>query len=87
MSSSCCTPDGSCHTNDERHTTVYAVTGVHSGHCRGVITTALQELADVRSVHMEISTGRLTLTTDGEPDDALVAATVDDAGYGFTGRA
>ncbi|MDB1087681.1 heavy-metal-associated domain-containing protein [Streptomyces sp. ACA25] len=84
MSSSCCTTDGSCSTNESK--TVYQVTGVNSGHCRGVVTKALNELDNVRDVHVDLTTGHLTLTTEGEPDDTRIARTIDDAGYEFNGR-
>ncbi|MFG2642474.1 heavy-metal-associated domain-containing protein [Streptomyces sp. NPDC048370] len=97
--SSCCTPDGSCSTNADAATTatatavaestatVYAVSGMTCGHCRTAITTSVSALDGVISVDVDIAGGLVTVTTGGAPDDAAIAAAVDDAGYDLTGRA
>ncbi|MFJ9808025.1 cation transporter [Streptomyces sp. NPDC101158] len=94
---SCCTPDNSCSTGTveistatavaESTSTVYAVTGMTCGHCKTAITTAVGALDGVISVDVDVAGGRVTVTTGGEPDDAAIAAAVDDAGYELTGRA
>jgi copper chaperone CopZ len=86
--SNCCTPDGSCHTTAEIKTT-YKVDGVGSAHCQGVVAKAVGGLDEVTAVEVEIGTGLVTVTTAAEPDealDALIAKTVDEAGYDFAGR-
>ncbi|POX48070.1 copper chaperone [Streptomyces sp. Ru71] len=86
--SNCCTPDGSCHTTSEIRTT-YKVGGVGSAHCQGVVAEAVGGLEQVAAVEVEIGTGLVTVTTSAEPDeslDALIARTVDEAGYDFAGR-
>ncbi|MFI8993328.1 heavy-metal-associated domain-containing protein [Streptomyces sp. NPDC053542] len=101
--SSCCTPDGSCNTNSTEkteatatatatttpgaNTVVYKVNGIGSAHCQGIVAKAVGGLDSVDKVEVEIGTGLVTVTTTGEPDDALIASTVDEAGYEFTGRA
>ncbi|MFJ8664332.1 heavy-metal-associated domain-containing protein [Streptomyces sp. NPDC093600] len=95
--SSCCTPDGSCSTNAgeattatavaDSTTTVYAVTGMTCGHCRTAITASVSALDAVLSVDVDVAGGLVTVTTGGEPDDAAIAAAIDDAGYELTGRA
>ncbi|MCZ2525343.1 heavy-metal-associated domain-containing protein [Streptomyces sp. NPDC059506] len=90
--SSCCTPDGSCSTGATTTvapgpTTVYNVAGMTCGHCKSTLTEAIGGLDGVLAVDVELSTGRVTVTTAGEPDDARIAAVVDDAGYELTGRA
>ncbi|WP_329117725.1 cation transporter [Streptomyces sp. NBC_01353] len=93
--SSCCTPDGSCSTNAGEATTavadstatVYAVSGMTCGHCKTAITTSVSALAGVISVDVDVAGGLVTVTTGGAPDDAAIAAAVDDAGYELTGRA
>ncbi|WP_019887341.1 cation transporter [Streptomyces purpureus] len=97
MSSSCCTPDGSCHTSAGESTTAtavadstattYRVSGMTCGHCKTAITKSVGELAGVISVDVDVAGGLVTVTTDGEADDAAMAAAVDDAGYELTGRA
>ncbi|MER7897164.1 heavy-metal-associated domain-containing protein [Streptomyces sp. NPDC096046] len=86
--SNCCTPDGSCHTTAEIKTT-YKVGGVGSAHCQGVVAKAVSGLDEVAAVEVEIGTGLVTVTTAAEPGealDALIAKTVDEAGYDFAGR-
>ncbi|MFF8276965.1 heavy-metal-associated domain-containing protein [Streptomyces lateritius] len=94
--SSCCTPDGSCSTAREATaaravadstTTVYAVTGMTCGHCETAVTTSVSALDGVISVDVDVAGGLVTVTTGGEPDDASIAAAIDDAGYELTGRA
>ncbi|MEV0781322.1 heavy-metal-associated domain-containing protein [Streptomyces sp. NPDC050433] len=100
--SSCCTPEGSCHTDQaadgatavpatatvgDGHTTVYKVGGVNSAHCQGVVTKALTGLDSVIGVEVGIGTGLVTVVTGGEADDALIAETIDEFGYDFAGRA
>ncbi|MEU7008467.1 cation transporter [Streptomyces sp. NPDC046332] len=94
---SCCTPDGSCTTDAgeaatatavaDTTATVYAVSGMTCGHCRTAITTSVSALDGVISVDVDIAGGLVTVTTGGAPDDAAIAAAVDDAGYDLTGRA
>ncbi|MFD8973256.1 MULTISPECIES: heavy-metal-associated domain-containing protein [Streptomyces] len=92
---SCCTPDNSCSTTAETTAvaiaestaTVYAVSGMTCGHCRTAITKSVSALDGVISVDVDVNGGLVTVTTGGEPDDAAIAAAVDDAGYELTGRA
>ncbi|MEU9866031.1 cation transporter [Streptomyces sp. NPDC047971] len=91
---SCCTPDGSCSTGAGEATTavadstatVYAVSGMTCGHCKTAITESVSALAGVISVDVDVAGGLVTVTTGGAPDDAAIAAAVDDAGYELTGR-
>jgi copper chaperone CopZ len=90
---SCCTPDGSCSTGSaavgtpEGTTTVYTVSGMTCGHCKSTLTREIGALDGVLAVDVDIETGRVSVTTSGGPDDALLAKVVDDAGYELTGRA
>ncbi|MFI6122014.1 heavy-metal-associated domain-containing protein [Streptomyces sp. NPDC051064] len=93
---SCCTPDNSCSTGAaqtgttvvaDSHTTVYAVAGMTCGHCKTTLTREIGALDNVLAVDVDVSAGRVSVTTGGEPDDALIASTVDEAGYELTGRA
>ncbi|MBT2492926.1 cation transporter [Streptomyces sp. ISL-96] len=93
---SCCTPDGSCSTNAGESTTAtvvaettattYRVSGMTCGHCKTAITKSVGELAGVLSIDVDVAGGLVTVTTGGEPDDAAIAAAVDDVGYELTGR-
>ncbi|MEU1892876.1 heavy-metal-associated domain-containing protein [Streptomyces pristinaespiralis] len=44
-------------------------------------------MSGVMSVEVDLSAGQVAVTTSDEPDDALFAKVVDDAGYELTGRA
>ncbi|MET7641577.1 heavy-metal-associated domain-containing protein [Streptomyces sp. NPDC005438] len=67
--------------------TTYHVTGMTCAHCESAVTKALNELPQVHEVTVDLPTGRVTVTTDGTPDDAAVAQAVDEAGYELAGRA
>ncbi|MEU7064328.1 cation transporter [Streptomyces sp. NPDC051578] len=93
--SSCCTPEGSCGTGAaqtavaiaDSTATTYRVSGMTCGHCKSAITASVSALDGVLSVDVDVDGGLVTVTTAGEPDDAAVAAAIDDAGYELTGRA
>ncbi|MBP0456090.1 heavy-metal-associated domain-containing protein [Streptomyces montanisoli] len=90
--SSCCTPDGSCHSEAGDQATggvvtVYQVSGMSCGHCKTAITQAVGDLAAVRAVDVDVDAGRVTVTTDGAPDESVIAKAVDEAGYELTGHA
>ncbi|MEW2457086.1 heavy-metal-associated domain-containing protein [Streptomyces albus] len=92
--SSCCSPTGSCHSQAATETaaaqpvtTVYEVSGMTCGHCEASVSREIGALDGVGTVQVELSTGRVTVTTDEEPDDTRIAAAVDAAGYTLTGRA
>ncbi|MGC4914306.1 heavy-metal-associated domain-containing protein [Streptomyces albogriseolus] len=90
---SCCTPDGSCSTNTatvaapDGTTTVYNVSGMTCGHCKATLTKEIGALDGVLAVDVDLESGQVAVTSSGEPDDALLAKVVDEAGYELTGRA
>ena len=62
-------------------TTSYAVQGMTCEHC---VRSVEEEVADVPGVVTavaDLTSGVLTIATDGEPDRAKVDAAVRDAGY------
>ncbi|MEV0171451.1 cation transporter [Streptomyces sp. NPDC050803] len=76
------------HTSAQIKTT-YKVEGVGSAHCQAIVAKAVGGLDGISTVDVEIGTGLVTVTTAAEPDealDALIAETVDDAGYDYSGR-
>ncbi|MFC5719491.1 heavy-metal-associated domain-containing protein [Streptomyces gamaensis] len=92
--SDCCTPEGSCHSAGpatvavaDAPAVVYAVSGMTCGHCKATLTKAIGELDGVASVDVQVGAGTVAVVFSGEPDDALIARVVDDAGYELTGRA
>ena len=66
--------------------TTYAVSGMSCGHCKATLTKAIGELDGVDGVEVDLEGGHVTVTSAAEPDDALIAETVDEAGYELTGR-
>jgi copper chaperone CopZ len=90
---SCCSAEGHCSTSDAENvqvsgtTTVYTVTGMTCGHCEKAVSSALSALDGVTAVKVDVATGLVTVTSDTEPDYALVRDAVDDAGYDLAGRA
>lgn len=92
---SCCTPDNSCSTDAaqtgtttvaDSHLTVYAVAGMTCGHCKTTLTREIGALDNVLAVDVDVDAGRVSVTTGSAPDDALIASTVDEAGYELTAR-
>ncbi|MEW2574951.1 heavy-metal-associated domain-containing protein [Streptomyces syringium] len=91
---SCCSPDNSCSTStaarDDKTagvTTVYKVQGMTCGHCETAVTKEVSAIAGVTGVTVDVAAGLVTVTTTDEPDEARIAAAVDEAGYELTGRA
>ncbi|MFG3552414.1 heavy-metal-associated domain-containing protein [Streptomyces sp. NPDC047725] len=90
---SCCTPDGSCSTGTTIATigtgvtTVYNVSGMTCGHCKATLTRDIGAQDGVLAVDVDLQAGQVTVTSAAEPDDALLAEVVDEAGYELTGRA
>lgn len=68
-------------------TTTYAVSGMTCGHCKATLGKVIGELDGVTEVGVDLATGQVTVTSATEPDDALIAEVVDEAGYELTGRA
>ncbi|WP_031034110.1 heavy-metal-associated domain-containing protein [Streptomyces sp. NRRL F-5650] len=66
--------------------TTYAVAGMSCGHCSATLTRVVGGLEGVTAVEVALDTGRVTVTSAGEPDDAAIAEVVDEAGYELTGR-
>ncbi|MFH8679867.1 heavy-metal-associated domain-containing protein [Streptomyces lydicus] len=90
--SSCCTPQGSCHSGDSavqvgEVTTTYQVTGMTCGHCEGAVSSEIGEIAGVSSVQAVAATGLVTVTSKAPLDEATVRAAVDEAGYELVGVA
>ncbi|GGT00057.1 heavy-metal-associated domain-containing protein [Streptomyces chromofuscus] len=89
---SCCSTDGNCSTatatptGDDGTTSVYTVSGMTCGHCKATLTREIGALDGVLAVDVDLDSGRVAVTTAGEADDALIAKTVDEAGYELTGR-
>ncbi|UGQ08900.1 heavy-metal-associated domain-containing protein [Yinghuangia sp. ASG 101] len=66
-------------------TATFTVTGMTCGHCVSSVEEEVSEIAGVREVRVELASGRLTVSADGEVDPAAVAAAVTAAGYALAG--
>lgn len=62
-------------------TTTRTVTGMTCGHCVAAVTEEVSKVAGVRAVDVDLTSGLVTVTSDGPLDDAAFAAAVDEAGY------
>ncbi|MFF2412014.1 heavy-metal-associated domain-containing protein [Streptomyces sp. NPDC058092] len=91
--SDCCTPDGSCSTGATQSatagsfSTVYTVTGMTCDHCKKSVSEAVSGIEGVLSVDVDVEAGRVAVATSAQPEDAVFAKAIDDAGYALTGRA
>ncbi|MFE6523372.1 heavy-metal-associated domain-containing protein [Streptomyces sp. NPDC057794] len=66
--------------------TTYAVAGMSCGHCKATLTEVIGELDGVSGVEVDLDAGHVTVTSAAEPDDAVIAEAVHEAGYELTGR-
>ncbi|WP_324786429.1 heavy-metal-associated domain-containing protein [Streptomyces sp. H51] len=82
---SCCTTGTAAAV--EGIATVYEVSGMTCGHCKATLALEIGAVDGVLAVDVDLEAGQVTVTTADEPDDALLAEVVDDAGYELTGRA
>jgi copper chaperone len=62
-------------------TTNYVVTGMTCDHCVHAVTEEVSALDGVDDVAVDLTSGRLTVTSSSEIPYASVAAAVDEAGY------
>lgn len=62
-------------------TATYTVKGMTCGHCVSSVKEEVSEVAGVTSVEVELSTGLLTVESDGPVQEADVVAAVEEAGY------
>lgn len=70
-------PETLIHTSPARE---YAVVGMSCGHCVASVREEVSEIDGVRSVEVDLATGRLVVAGAGFSDDA-VAEAVAEAGY------
>jgi copper chaperone len=68
-------------TTSEGTAAVYTVTGMTCGHCVKSVTEEVSALVGVRSVEVDLATGRVAVVSDEPLDLDAVKAAVDEAGY------
>ncbi len=61
--------------------TTYQVEGMTCGHCIAAVTTEVKSVPGVSDVSVDITTGRVIVTSTRPLERAEVAAAVDEAGY------
>lgn len=71
----------STNTNTDGTTSTYTVTGMTCGHCVAAVTEEVSKVDQVTNVDVDLTSGQVTVTSDGPIDDAAVAAAVDEAGF------
>jgi copper chaperone len=62
-------------------TRTYTVTGMTCSHCVAAVAEEVGEVAGVGEVSVDLDTGRVTVSADGDVDDAAVREAVEEAGY------
>jgi copper chaperone len=62
------------------NTTELNVSGMTCGHCLAAVTKALKTVAGVTDAHVDLASGKATVT--GTPDPQALIAAVTDEGYG-----
>jgi len=67
-------------TTTASETHIYAVAGMTCSHCVSSVHEEVSELESVRSVDVDLGSGRLLVSGQGFSDDAVQAA-VEEAGY------
>lgn len=68
-------------------TQTYVVEGMTCGHCVGSVTNEVSAVAGVDGVVVSLEDKTLVVTADVQPDEAAIAAAVEEAGYTLAGRA
>ena len=69
-------------------TTTVTVSGMTCQHCVASVTEELQEVDGVQDVQVDLAAGGdspVTITSEGDLDDAAVRSAVEEAGYQVTG--
>jgi copper chaperone len=59
----------------------YVVTGMVCQHCVSAVTQEIGALEGVTDVQVDLTTGRVSVTSDRALDGATVRAAIDEAGY------
>jgi copper chaperone len=67
--------------SDETITAEYTVSGMTCGHCVSSVTEEVGALDGVRSVEVDLPSGKVTVTSAGALDRDAVRAAVSEAGY------
>ncbi len=69
----------------QMNTTTISVVGMMCPHCERHVTQALSALPGITDVKADHKTATVTITSEGPADEALLAATITQAGYDYKG--
>ncbi|ROT32994.1 heavy-metal-associated domain-containing protein [Micromonospora sp. HM5-17] len=61
--------------------TTYTVSGMTCGHCVNSVQAEVSKLSGVTDVRVDLTSGAVTVTSEGPLDEAAVRAAVEEAGY------
>lgn len=62
-------------------TTTFTVTGMSCGHCVAAVTEVVSQLGHVDHVGVDLTTGSVTVLSDGPIDPLAFATAIDLAGF------
>ncbi|GMA41637.1 heavy-metal-associated domain-containing protein [Mobilicoccus caccae] len=62
-------------------TASYTVSGMTCGHCVASVKEEVGEIAGVTGVEVDLESGRVDVTSEGDVDRSAVEAAVTEAGY------
>lgn len=62
-------------------TQTYTVTGMTCQHCVNAVTEELSGIEGVTGVDVDLTSGRVTVTSHSAVDETSVAEAIDEAGY------
>lgn len=62
-------------------TATYTVDGMTCGHCVSAVTSEVKRIHGVSDVEIDLESGAVTVTSEGDLDAAQVRAAVEEAGY------
>lgn len=62
-------------------TTTFTVQGMTCGHCVSAVTDEVGQIQGVSDVDVDLETGAVTITSEGDVDEDVVRAAVEEAGY------
>ena len=68
-------------------TATYTVTGMTCEHCVASVTEEVSEISGVTDVAVDLPTGGVTVTSEGDVSPGAVRAAVEEAGYEVTSGA
>lgn len=61
--------------------TTITVSGMTCGHCVNSVTEELSKISGVKEVKVDLETGKVDITSDGELAQAALAGAISEAGY------